>query len=1038
VLVRLRSLFVQPLVVLVILSLAPLGPTSVSAQTADSANAPSLYSAYSGTDAKPIPPAPVLGPANSVINDPTFGSRILRVTDQNTLGGASLIPTDAGFHRTWNANSTAIKLTNAHGQAYWLEFTPAAFTVGDGSSRPVLHPLSINYMWEWSAVDPDVIYFLNGNQLGRYNKATGVITSLGGPSNGDPVAYYAVVVGLDTWVCSAAGPGVQDTFTKIFCVDPSNTSNRKFIDVPNKTINGVVQSDPNWPTSASGQTIGIHSISGGAGASWLEITFHQQSWGGNGDAVLNLSTNTWSLLSGSDAHWSGHISVGNGRFVNGGGSIDGKDSRGAVVRDANALLDTSKMTFFMQPPTTVNWYDGEHSSWFNSTSNPNAPVLFSRYTNSIPSPWLTWIGEIMMAATDGSNTVWRFAHNHNGAWTAGYYTQAFAQVSNDGNWALFSSWWDGTLGVSSGGDFGVATRIDTFIVELAHPATSDTTRPSVTMTAPAGGSITSGTTVTVSASASDNVGVAGVQFLLDGAPLGTEVPAAPYSISWDTTLVSLGTHALAATARDAAGNRTTSSPTSVTLSLPTPSGPSISSVTTSSITSAGAAIGWTTDIPSDSQVDYGTTNFYGASTALNSLLLTAHSQPLGGLAAGTLYHYRVKSKDSLGNLSMSGDATFTTAAAPPPTSGDGPVGYWKLDDGSGTTALDASGSGYTGTLLNGPAWVPGVLSGALSFDGVNDSVDVPHTPAFDAYPLTIAAWFKTSATGLGGLINKYYPSSVNGYQIFTTGGKLCAWYFRDASDYIWDGSGCGLATSGFNDNRWHHVVFVVDASGGRLFVDGVQKAARAWTGTPGPTTTTQDLRFGQYPWTGPLFFSGALDDVRLYNRALASDEIAGLYGGGTPSVQNVAWTSLVNATATGNSLQKTSGCDGCQDAGAVSQQQIASGDGYFEFTATETDALRFAGLSNGNPGTSAAEIKYAIRLQSGSVDVRESGVYRASSTFVSGDIFRVAVESGVVKFYKNGALLYTSAVAPAYPLLVDTCLFNLNATVGNAVIKGAQ
>src|SRR5215475_14979455 len=78
---------------------------------AQAQTAPSAYSAYTGTDTVTIPPAPPLGTANSVITDPTFGSRILRVTDGNTNGGQSFVSTDAGFHRTWNANSTAIKLT---------------------------------------------------------------------------------------------------------------------------------------------------------------------------------------------------------------------------------------------------------------------------------------------------------------------------------------------------------------------------------------------------------------------------------------------------------------------------------------------------------------------------------------------------------------------------------------------------------------------------------------------------------------------------------------------------------------------------------------------------------------------------------------------------------------------------------------------------------------------------------------------------------------------------------------------------------------
>src|SRR5689334_7234139 len=71
--------------------------------------APSAYTAYTGTDAKVIPPAPALGAANSTFNDPTFGSRILRVTDSNTNAGESFISTDSGEHRSWNADSTAIK-----------------------------------------------------------------------------------------------------------------------------------------------------------------------------------------------------------------------------------------------------------------------------------------------------------------------------------------------------------------------------------------------------------------------------------------------------------------------------------------------------------------------------------------------------------------------------------------------------------------------------------------------------------------------------------------------------------------------------------------------------------------------------------------------------------------------------------------------------------------------------------------------------------------------------------------------------------------
>ena len=69
----------------------------------------------------------------------------------------------------------------------------------------------------------------------------------------------------------------------------------------------------------------------------------------------------------------------------------------------------------------------------------------------------------MAAAVDGSNTVYRFAHNHNEAAQC-YIGQAFAQISNDGRWALFSSPWDGSLGPYRG--FDCPTRVDTFILEL--------------------------------------------------------------------------------------------------------------------------------------------------------------------------------------------------------------------------------------------------------------------------------------------------------------------------------------------------------------------------------------------------------------------------------------------------------------------------------------------------------------------------------------------------------------------------------------------
>jgi hypothetical protein len=304
--------------------------------------------------------------------------------------------------------------------------------------------------------------------------------------------------------------------------------------------------------------------------------------------------------------------------------------------------------------------------------------------------------------------------------------------------------------------------------------------------------------------------------------------------------------------------------------------PALSAFAVSQVTSGGATLGWTSDEPSDSQVECGLTSAYGSMTALDSGLVLTHARTPSGLLAGTLYHCRARSRDAAGNLAVSADGIFTTAAtaAPPPASG--PVGHWTLDETSGALAADSSGNGDSGTLLNGPLHIAGRVGQALSFNGVDEAVSIPHTAVLDTYPITISLWMSTTTGTVGGLVNKYLPSSFGGYQVFTSGGNLCAWYFRDASSYIWDGSGCTLATPGFNDGRWHHVAFIVDASGGRLFVDGTLRVTQPWTGTAGATTTTQDLSLARYPETASPYLPGKIDDVQIYNRALSAGEVSSL------------------------------------------------------------------------------------------------------------------------------------------------------------------
>ena len=200
---------------------------------------------------------------------------------------------------------------------------------------------------------------------------------------------------------------------------------------------------------------------------------------------------------------------------------------------------------------------------------------------------------------------------------------------------------------------------------------NDTTPPSVTMTAPASGS-TVGGTVAVSASASDNVGVAGVQFRLDGASLGPEDTAAPYAYSWNTTTVTNGTHTLTAVARDAAGNTATFGPVTVTVTngssdttpptvtITTPSGGTTVSgnvpVTASAADNVGVAgVRFFVDAAQVGAED--TSAPYSISWATTTV--TEGSHTLTAMA-----------RDAAGNTTTSAGVTVTVSnTAPPPTPG---------------------------------------------------------------------------------------------------------------------------------------------------------------------------------------------------------------------------------------------------------------------------------------------------------------------------------------------------------------------------------
>lgn len=151
----------------------------------------------------------------------------------------------------------------------------------------------------------------------------------------------------------------------------------------------------------------------------------------------------------------------------------------------------------------------------------------------------------------------------------------------------------------------------------------------------------------------------------------------------------------------------------------------------------------------------------------------------------------------------------------------------------------------------------------------------------------------------------------------------------------------------------------------------------------------------------------------------------------------IVWASLDNCTDSGGTLTK-SGAGAADDAGAISSQQLI-GDGYVEWTATETDKWRMLGISN-VASVAYTDIPFGIMLLSnGFIIVYESNVQQVTGVAYSGgDVFKIDVTSSVVTYYQNGALLYTSLGTPTAPLYAVARMGGAASTLTDCGIYGVQ
>src|SRR5436190_536526 len=222
------------------------------------------------------------------------------------------------------------------------------------------------------------------------------------------------------------------------------------------------------------------------------------------------------------------------------------------------------------------------------------------------------------------------------------------------------------------------------------------TAPTVAITAPTSGA-TVASTVSVTAAAGDTVGVAGVQFKLDGANMGSEVTTAPFATSWATMAGTNGLHTLTAVARNMAGTRTTSPAVGVTVS-------NDKTAPTVSITApaAGGIVPGPVSVTANATDNVGVAGVQFKLDGVNlSTEVTRSPYSVSWTtttATNATHTLTAVARDAAGNRATSAAVSVTvtngTTGSPPPTPLTGAlVSYWALDEGIGTTAAGASGSG---------------------------------------------------------------------------------------------------------------------------------------------------------------------------------------------------------------------------------------------------------------------------------------------------------------------------------------------------------
>ena len=232
----------------------------------------------------------------------------------------------------------------------------------------------------------------------------------------------------------------------------------------------------------------------------------------------------------------------------------------------------------------------------------------------------------------------------------------------------------------------------------------------------------------------------------------------------------------------------------------------------------------------------------------------------------------------IGFIVVLGSAAAATAAWDPNTD-PSLVGWWKFDEGAGSTAQDSSGNAHHGTLQGAPRWAAGFYDGALAFGG-RDYVQISYAADLALNEFTVCAWVNLAAEpGVFGIhgtrVGGEYTFDVKVQTTYIHGdiGNGTAWLHTTlditASDTGTKGQGGDLEVG-----TWYMIAYVIDNAKQqvRLYLDGDLKKTISISGTPLLMQSGESMQIGGTGYAGEGM-NGLIDDVRIYKRALTTAEV---------------------------------------------------------------------------------------------------------------------------------------------------------------------